>query len=334
MDGQNTAIVGATGAVGGELLSLLEERSFPVAALRLMASKRSAGTRLLFKGETVEVEELETADPCGIDVAFFCAGAKRSRAFARSFTDAGACVIDNSNAFRRTPDVPLVVPEINGDVLRNSPSNLIANPNCSTIIALLPLAELQNVFGLSKVLVTTFQAVSGAGGAALEEMDEQVKTAYEGTEARVSSFPRPIIHNLIPWIGDVDGSGFCEEEIKIAFESRKILGLPALDISATTVRVPVRRCHSMSIWARLETEADSETVKSALMAAPGIRVPDKPPCPAETENTDPVFVGRIRRDPCDKKAFWMWAVSDQLRKGASLNAIQIAETIRSTARWD
>jgi aspartate-semialdehyde dehydrogenase len=313
------AIVGATGAVGLELALVLAQRRFPASEVRLLASSRSAGKKRTVLGREVVVENLETADPSGIDIALFSAGKDRARAFAPAFTRTGATVIDNSSAFRREADVPLIVPEINGHLLDAYSGRLVANPNCSTIAALLPLAALHRSFGLDRVLVSTYQAVSGAGGAALEELEGR------GEGPRV--LPRPIQHNLIPWIGDTGDDGFCEEETKIAFESRKILGLELLKISATTVRVPVRRCHALSLWVRLEQEAEPGEVEQALREAPGVELAEPPPCPAEKEGTDPVYVGRVRRDPDDEKAWWLWAVSDQLRKGAALNAVQIAERI-------
>ncbi|MFH2000561.1 MAG: aspartate-semialdehyde dehydrogenase [Planctomycetota bacterium] len=330
MSRYNIAIAGATGVVGRELITLLEEREFPCRSLRLLASHRSAGTTMDALGRTLLVEDLATADPAGLDFAFFCAGAERSRAFAPTFARAGAWVIDNSSAFRRDDDVLLIIPEINGHLLKGHGNRLIANPNCSTIAALMPLAGLQKAFGLDRVLVSSYQAVSGAGGAALDELMAQTRGAAQGIEPVPRVFPRSIVHNLIPWIGDVDETGFCEEERKIAFESRKILSLPKLKISATTVRVPVRRCHSLSIWVRLNCAADEAGVRSVLDQAPGVVLSDAPPSPASHEGADPVYVGRVRKDPDEPNAFWLWVVSDQLRKGAALNAIQIAEMIHET----
>jgi aspartate-semialdehyde dehydrogenase len=318
-------IVGATGVVGRELIALIEERSFPCRSIRLFASGRSAGRSIDVPGGPVEVENLEGADLGGLDLAFFSAGAERSRRFAPQFADQGIRVIDNSSAFRRDPDIPLIVPEINGRLLRNHAGRIIANPNCSTIAALMPLAALERAFGLEQVLVSTYQAVSGAGASALAELEAQTRAAAEGREPESHALPRRIVHNLIPWIGEVDDSGFCEEERKIAFESRKILDRPDLKISATTVRVPVKRCHSISIWCRLARRVTLEEVRGHLDGAPGVALAEAPPGPAECEGRDPVTVGRVRRDPDDDRAFWLWAVSDQLRKGAALNAIQIAE---------
>ncbi len=332
MPGIRIAVAGATGAVGIELLDLLEERKFPYSSLRLLASARSAGRTVDFMGNRLTVEDLATADPSDLDIVFFSAGAERSRAFGPSFAEAGAWVIDNSSAFRRDSHKALVVPEINGRILAECPDRLIANPNCSTIIALLPLAALHREFGLERVLATTFQAVSGAGGAALEELMSQTNDVAEGREPEARVLARPIIHNLIPWIGAINGSGFCVEEEKMSFESRKILDHADLKISATTVRVPVPRCHSMAIWARLGRSADLDSVRAALASADGVVVSDEPPCPAEAAGRDPVYVGRIRPDPDDRCAYWFWAVSDQLRKGAALNAIQIAEELVAAGR--
>jgi aspartate-semialdehyde dehydrogenase len=223
--------------------------------------------------------------------------------------------------------VPLVVPEINGEVLKDTTSGLIANPNCSTIIALLPLAALHRTFGLEKVLLSTYQAVSGAGGSALREFALQLRQALKGKKTTHAVLPKPIHDNLIPWIGPEDPSGYCEEESKIAFESQKILDLPTLKISATTVRVPIRRCHSMAIWVRLKNVADLADVHNALAQTPGVVLADPPPCPAEVEGSDSVHVGRIRKDLDDERSYWLWVVSDQLRKGAALNAVQVVEKL-------
>lgn len=325
--GFRIAVAGATGAVGRELIALLAEREVPCVSLRLMASSRSAGEVVEALGRKITVEDLAGADPGGVDVAFFSAGSKRAREFAPAFADAGAWVIDNSSAFREEAGVPLVVPEINGHCLEDAPRGLIANPNCSTIIALLPLAALHSVPGIEKALISTYQAVSGAGGAALRELETQMRRVLEGQPPEHEVLPRVIHRNLIPWIGDVGSDGYCEEERKIAFESRKILDEPDLAISATTVRVPVRRCHSMTIWVRLRAPLETEELKERLRRAPGVRLADTPPCPADLEGTDHASVGRIRRDPNEERAFWMWVVADQLRKGAALNAVQIMEKL-------
>jgi aspartate-semialdehyde dehydrogenase len=297
-----------------------------------MASQRSAGRTLKALGREIVVEDLASADPGNLDVVFFSAGAERSRAFAPAFTEAGVCVIDNSSAFRRDLRVPLVVPEINGRVLEKSTSRLIANPNCSTIIALFPLAALHRKIGLERVLLSTYQAVSGAGDRALHELLDQTRGVGEGEAPIHRVLPRPILFNVIPWIGALDDSGFCEEETKIAYEGRRILGLPSLKISATTVRVPVRRCHSIALWARFSKPVDLEEVKAALADSPGLTLSDPPPCPAELEGTDDVHVGRIRMDPDEAEACWMWVVADQLRRGAALNALLIAEKLHALGK--
>lgn len=330
MSGYRIAIAGATGVVGRELIGLIEERGFPCESLRLLASARSAGTTMDALGKTVTVEDLATADPGDLDFVFFCAGAARSREFGPRFADTGAWVIDNSSAFRRDPAKRLIVPEINGHLLKDNETRLIANPNCSTIAALMPLAGLQGAFGLDRVIISSYQAVSGAGAAALNELEEQTRAVAQGDSPEAKAFPRPIIHNLIPWIGDEDETGFCEEERKIAFESRKILSLPDLRISATTVRVPVLRCHSLSIWVRLKKTVGTDEVREALANTAGVELSESPPSPAALQGCDPVYVGRVRKDPDEPGAFWLWAVSDQLRKGAALNAIQIAERIHET----
>ncbi len=326
------AVAGATGAVGIELLNLIEERGFRFSSLRLLASARSAGVTVDFMGATVKIEDLSLTDPSDVDIAFFSAGAERSRAFAPAFAEAGAWVIDNSSAFRRDRQSALIVPEINGRLLAERENRLIANPNCSTIIALLPLTALHREFGLERVLVTTFQAVSGAGGAALDELTAQTRAVAAGRKPEAQVFARPIIHNLIPSIGAIDKTGFCVEEEKMAFESRKILDCADLKISSTTVRVPVPRCHSMAIWTRLNKTTHVDAVRATLASAPGVIVAEEAPCPADAAGRDAVYVGRIRPDPDDSRAFWLWAVSDQLRKGAALNAIQIAEELVAAGR--
>ncbi len=332
LKGYRLAIIGATGAVGRELLALIEERSFPCTVLRLAASRRSAGRTVKALGRRSTTDDLATSHPAGVDAAFSSAGAERARRFGPVFAEAGAWVIDNSSAFRRDPSIPLIVPEVNGAVLEQCGRGLIANPNCSTIIALLPLAALEGAFGIERVLAATYQAVSGAGGAALEELDGQAACLAESLPLEARVLPKPILHNLIPWIGKEDASGFCEEERKMTFESRKILGRPDLKISATTVRVPVRRCHSMAVWVRLKRPCDKGGIQSALARAAGIALEETPPCPAEVEGTDAVHVGRVRMDPDDPGACWFWAVSDQLRKGAALNAVQIAERLHAAGR--
>ena len=326
------AIAGATGAVGAEFIRLIEERNLPFSSLRLMASSRSAGRRLVARGREIEVEDLDRADPSGLDLAFFSAGAERSRRHAPRFAEAGAWVVDNSSAFRMDEDKALVVPEINGNLLDTVKPRIIANPNCSTIIALMPLAALDRAFGLERALVTTYQAVSGAGRSALDELNAQTRAAAEGRIPEARVFSRPIVHNLIPVIGDEDASGFTTEELKVTKEGRKILGRPDLPISATAVRVPVKRCHSMAIWVRLAGDATREAFIARLKEAPGVDVPDTPPGPADLAGRDPVFVGRIRKDPHEARSFWFWAVSDQLRKGAALNAIQIGEELLARNR--
>jgi len=332
MSGIRIAVAGATGAVGIELLGLIDERRFPFSSLRLLASARSAGSTVGFKGSSLTIEDLALADPSGVNIAFFSAGADRSRAFAPAFAEAGAWVIDNSSAFRREEQNALIVPEVNGHLLADCQNRLIANPNCSTIIALLPLAALHGAFGIERVLATTFQAVSGAGGAALDELNTQTRTVAAGGVPEARVFARPIIHDLIPSIGAIGANGFCVEEDKMVFESRKILECADLKISATTVRVPVPRCHSMAIWTRLNKTATLDAIGATLASAPGIIVADEAPSPGDAAGRDAVYVGRIRRDPDDPLGFWFWAVSDQLRKGAALNAIQIAEELIAAGR--
>jgi len=318
--------------VGIELLSILEERRFPIRSLRLLASFRSAGKTIEFMGTNISVEDLDHADPAGIDIAFFSAGKESSVKLAPSFAKAGAWVIDNSSAFRDNDDNALIVPEINGHLLNSVQNRIIANPNCSTIIASLPLFSMHKAFGINKILVSTYQAVSGAGAAGLNELDRQTSAVAAGEKPEISHFPRQIVNNVIPWIGEIDNTGFCVEELKMPMEAKKILGTPDLKISATSVRVPVRRCHSMAVWIRLEKETDLESIENAFSVAPGVELSKGPPCPADLEGVDDVYVGRIRRDPDDNKAWWIFAVSDQLRKGAALNAVQIGEELHRSGR--
>src|SRR5690554_989456 len=344
MAGVRVAIVGATGAVGQELIRILEERSFPVASLKLLASPRSAGSTLTFQGEALPVEALTAQAFQGTDLVFFSAGASVSQEYAPAALAAGATVIDNSSAFRMDEEVPLVVPEVNGHLLDEGPQ-LVANPNCSTTILVMALAPLRRAAGLRRVIVSTYQAVSGAGARAVEELKAQVRAWLEGRPLEASILPyrdgkrhRPIAFNLLPQCDRFDELGYTKEEWKLVHETRKILGDPDLPVTATTVRVPVLRSHSESVYLETERPLAVEEARTLLGETPGVQVLDDPeeqlyPTPLETSGQDPVFVGRIRKDPFEERALTLWVVGDQIRKGAALNAVQIAERLAAPRGW-
>ena len=336
-DGYAVGVVGATGAVGREMLAVLEQRDFPVSSLRLFASPRSAGEELLFKGRSVEVEVLGDEPPTGLDVALFSAGSGVSREMAPAFGEAGAVVIDNSSAFRMDSAVPLVVPEVNGqrafEALGPRGKNIIANPNCSTIQLVVALKPLADAFGLERVVVSTYQSVSGAGHAGITELSEQVLGLLNSGEPPVAkTFPHPIAFNCIPSIGTFRDDGYTDEEWKLVAETRRIMELPYLRVVPTCVRVPVFACHSESVLAEFKGKVTAKQARAALYNGEGINVQDAPddqiyPMGFPCAGTDDVFVGRIRQAPDDDSAVAMWVVADNLRKGAALNAVQIAELL-------
>jgi aspartate-semialdehyde dehydrogenase len=347
MSGYRVAVAGATGAVGQEMLSILEERSFPVDRLRLLASSRSVGKKFAFRGEEIAVEELTETAFKGIDIALFSAGADRSKAFAPSAARAGAVVVDNSSAFRMDADVPLVIPEINPQQIAKH-KGIIANPNCTTIVMLMGLYPLQN-FGLKRVVVSSYQAVSGAGAWAIEELRRQVlewstheiRRALLGKNEplvlKPEKFPHPIAFNLIPHIDQFQPNGYTKEEIKCVQETRKILGDPNILVTATTVRVPVFRSHSVSVNIETVRNLTPEKARSLIRKAKGVRLYDDPgkrkyPMPVMVSGKDDCLVGRIRRDETIPNGLWLWIVGDQLRKGAALNAVQIAEHLAGNPR--
>ncbi len=326
------AVVGATGAVGEEMRLCLEQREFPVGELRLLASARSKGKRFRFRGRDVEVVELTHDSFAGIDIALFSAGGSVSKEFAPSAARAGAVVIDNSSAFRMEPDVPLVVPEINPAAAADRPRGIIANPNCTTIVALMALGPLHERFGLAAVIASSYQAVSGSGAQGIVELDDQVRALAEGRAVTRRVYPRQIAFNVIPQVDVFTANGYTREEMKMQDEGRKILGLPGLKVSCTCVRVPVHRSHSVSITARFERPADPDAARAAFAGKPGVRVVDDPasglyPVPLDTTGKDDCLVGRIRRNLVLDNALDLWVVGDQLRKGAALNAVQIAELL-------
>ncbi len=333
----NVAILGATGAVGTEFLKLIEERNFPYAELRLLASKRSAGKQIEFMGKTYTVQEATKDSFAGIDIALF-AGGSVSKEFAPYAVEAGAVVIDNSSAFRMDPEVPLVVPEVNPQAILKH-KGIIANPNCSTIIMVMALKPLYDMAKIKRIVVSTYQAVSGAGKEGIDELTDQVKDFADGKEMVANILPSaslakhyPIAFNLIPQIDVFMDNLYTKEEMKMVNETRKIFDDYDMRITATTVRVPVYRSHSESINVEFENDLNLEEMQKALAAFPGVQVIDNPqeqlyPMPLYTSEKDDVYVGRLRRDESNDKTFNMWVVGDQIRKGAALNTLQIAETM-------
>ena len=325
------AIVGATGAVGQELLQLLEERNFPLDSLRLFASERSAGKRVPFGGGELTIEALPADGNLDVDIVFSSAGGSISKEHAWNWARHGAAVIDNTSAWRMDERVPLVVPEINGDAALNHPG-VIANPNCSTIIALMALAPLHRAFGLERATVATYQAVSGSGAAGIDELDRQSRAVLSGEESAPQKFRHPIAFNLFSHDSDVGEDGYNVEERKLLLESRKILSAPGLAISATCVRVPVFRAHSEAIHAEFSRPVTVAEARRVLAEAPGVRIVDEPaenrfPMPSEASGKDEVLVGRLREDASKPGALALFVAGDQIRKGAALNAVQIGELL-------
>ncbi len=332
-------VFGATGQVGGVMRQVLAERGFPVDEIRFFASARSAGRALPWGGGEVTVEDAETADYAGLDIALFSAGATASKRLAPRVAAAGATVVDNSSAWRMDPDVPLVVAEVNPHALASRPKGIVANPNCTTMAFMPVMAPLHREAGLRRLVVSTYQAVSGGGLAGTAELDEQVRKTADGAAAlafdgRAVDFPAPsvfaapIAHNVLPLAGMLvdDGSGETNEEQKLRNESRKILEIPELPVSGTCVRVPVFTGHSLSINASFERELTPERALELLTAAPGVAVVDVP-TPLQAAGTDPAYVGRVRRDPTVEHGLALFVSNDNLRKGAALNAVQIAELL-------
>ncbi|MHB8811799.1 MAG: aspartate-semialdehyde dehydrogenase [Steroidobacteraceae bacterium] len=328
------AIVGATGAVGIELIRCLEERRFPLAELRLFASARSAGKTLPFRGEPLAVRELKEDSFRGVDVALFSAGGSTSKRFGPLAVEQGAAVVDNSSAFRMDPAVPLVVPEINPEAVRQH-RGIIANPNCSTIIAITPLWPVHRINRLRRMIVCTYQAASGAGAAAMEELRESTRAYLEGRPYENKVLPHPYAFNLFSHNAKVDPeSGYNEEETKVIRETHKIYGDNSIRIAATCVRVPVLRAHSIAINFECERPITPEQVRDIMQTAPGVKLVDDPernyfPMPKDASGQDPILVGRIRRDISDPsgRSIALFVSGDQLLKGAALNAVQIAELL-------
>jgi aspartate-semialdehyde dehydrogenase len=335
MNGRCVAVVGATGAVGEEMLQVLEARKFPVRKLVALASARSAGKRVRFRGDDVAVDVLGPASFRGVELALFSAGASVSKEFAPLAVKAGAVVVDNSSAFRMEPEVPLVVPEVNAGALAEH-RGIIANPNCSTIILVVALQPIHQLSPLERVVASTYQAASGAGAKGMDalrrELLEAASGGLRGDKAPGSPFPHRLAGNLFPRIDVVEDNGYTREEMKMVRETRKIMGLPKLSVSATCVRVPVERAHSESIQVKTAAPLELADIRSAWERAPGVRLIDDPrndryPTPLVASREDDIFVGRLRAHPSESATYDFWVVGDQIRKGAALNAVQIAERL-------
>lgn len=327
----NVAIAGATGAVGLVMLEILEQRGFPVKDIRLLASERSVGKRLPFKGEYIIVQKLDKDAFSGVDIALFSAGASRSMEFAPHAVSAGAVVVDNSSAFRMDPDIPLVIPEINGDEAGRH-KGIIANPNCTTTIAIMPIKPLHDFGRVKRFVASSYQAVSGAGAKAIEELRLQVNDFVHGRDSVIEVFPKQISFNLIPRIDAVQENYYTREEMKMVKETRKIMGDDSIAITCTTVRVPVFRAHAISVNVETERKITREKARELIDNFPGCEVMDDPtndvyPTPLFATGKDNCYVGRIREDESIDNGLNYWVVGDQLRKGAALNAVQIAETL-------
>ena len=329
--GYVVAVVGATGAAGSTTLRILEERKFPVRELRCFASERSAGTMLPFRGDSVRVEKVGPGAFTGVEIAFFSAGSAQSKEYAPLAVKAGAVVVDKSSAFRMDPGVPLVVPEINGHAVKGH-RGIVASPNCTTVVTVMPLKPLHDAARLRRVVATSYQAVSGAGVKGVEELRRQTLAWARGEVLKAEYFPHQIAFNLIPHIDRFVDNGYTGEELKLVSEIRKILELPDLPISPTTVRVPVFTAHSIALNVETEAPVTPGRARELFADFPGLRVWDEPaqnryPMPVVVEGQDDCFVGRIRQDLSLANGLNFWVVGDQLRKGAATNAVQIAELL-------
>lgn len=331
----NIAIVGASGAVGQEFIRVLEEQDFPVDHLTLFGSKRSAGRTYNFRGNAYTVKELRHGDDFkDIDIAFTSAGASVSKEFAPTITKHGALMIDNSSAFRMDEDVPLVVPEVNGDDAFDTPRRIIANPNCTTIQMVVALKPINDLSPITRVHVATYQAASGAGAAAMDELVAQYGQLQRGEKPTVEKFAYQLAYNVIPQVDVFTDNGYTKEEMKMFNETKKIMHAPHLDVSAMCVRVPVMRAHSEAVWVETERPLEIDAVREAFAHAEGLVMLDRPadkvyPMPLDIANQDPVFVGRLRKDLTNERGITFWIVGDQIKKGAALNAVQIAQYIIS-----
>lgn len=325
------AILGATGAVGAELLDLLEARNFPISSLKLLASPRSVGQSLMFKGEALPVEVVSDQAFGGVDLVLASAGASTSRTWAATAIKAGAVVIDNSSAFRMDPSVPLIVPEVNPDAA-SSHQGVIANPNCTTILMAVAIYPLHQVQPIQRIVAATYQSASGAGARAMEEVKSQAQAILSGEKPVAQAFPYPLAFNLFPHNSRLNEQGYCEEEMKMVNETRKIFGVPDLRVTATCVRVPVLRAHSEALNLEFSQPFSVEQARQILSQAPGVKLVEDWeanyfPMPIDASGQDEVLVGRIRQDISHPCGLDLWLCGDQIRKGAALNAIQIAELL-------
>jgi aspartate-semialdehyde dehydrogenase len=329
----NVAVVGATGAVGNEMVSILDERNFPVNKLKLLASTRSAGTRMEFKGEEYTVEVLAENSFTGVDIGLFSPGGAVSQKFAPIAGKAGCVVVDNTSAFRMDPDCPLVVPEVNPHaVAQYTKKNIIANPNCSTIQMVVALKPIHDAVRIKRIVVSTYQSVSGTGKRAIRELEDQVLAIYNNQEVTSKVYPHQIAFNCLPHIDIFLDNGYTKEEMKMVNETRKIMEDNSIRVTATTVRVPVFYCHSEAVNIETEKKLTADQVREILSKAPGVTVVDDPkqneyPLAIDAAGKDETFVGRIREDESIPNGINMWVVSDNIRKGAALNAVQIAEIL-------
>ncbi|MFZ9363293.1 MAG: aspartate-semialdehyde dehydrogenase [Arenimonas sp.] len=327
------AVVGATGAVGQTMLAILQERRFPVGTLHVLASERSAGEQIEYDGRKITVQDLAAFDPADVDFALFSAGGSISKEYAPKFAAAGAIVIDNSSAFRMDVDVPLVVSEVNPEALDSIPRGIVANPNCSTMQMLVALAPIHRAVGISRINVATYQSVSGAGRSALEELGRQTANILSFKDPDPKRFPVQIAFNLIPHIDDFLDNGYTKEEMKLVWETRKILGDDRIQVNPTAVRVPVFYGHSEAVHIETRAKMTAAAARALLEKSPGVtvvddRAPGGYPTPVtHASGTDAVYVGRIREDISCENGLNMWVVSDNIRKGAALNAVQIAELL-------
>ncbi len=333
----NVAIVGATGAVGETLLKILAERGFPIGTLHLLASERSAGEKLEYGARQLVVQDLATFDPAGVDIALFSAGGSISLDYAPRFAAAGAVVIDNSSAFRNDDDVPLVVAEVNPEAARLRPRGIIANPNCSTMQMLVALAPIHRAVGIERINVATYQSVSGTGRRALEELGRQTAGMLSFQAPKPEVYPVQIAFNVIPHGGEFTDNGYTSEEMKLVWETRKILGDPGIGVNATVVRVPVFYGHSEAVHIETRDKITAAQARALLQAAPGVEVVDEhvgggyPTPVTHASGNDPVYVGRIREDISHPRGLNLWVVADNIRKGAALNAVQLAELVLAEA---
>ena len=323
------AVLGATGMVGREMLRILQERNFPIKKLIPLASARSAGKTISFAGQELVIQDAEKADFRGVDIVLGAAENDIARKFAPAVTEAGAVFIDNSSAFRLDPEVPLIVPEVNPQAIHNH-KGILSNPNCSTIITITAVNALNRIAPITAMTASTYQAVSGAGAAALREMEQQVQDCAASRDLTANVFPYPIMGNLIPQIGSEQTMGYTSEEMKMQNEGRKIMDLPDLKVTCTCVRVPVMRCHCISVTCHLAAPVTPEQARAVLAEAPGCILADdlakkQYPMPYNTADQDKVLVGRIRQDLTDPNGIALWCCGDQIRKGAATNAVQIAE---------